>query len=232
MAQKQERAALAVPLLLLLLSGQSKCQAFSSASVPAGTGIVIAADASAGTANASAVMAAAAGIRSTNAGIAAAAASTSQAVRAILLRREKFINRELEIRKNRAGILCLAGGTAVRAVAARQTDIKCRHQQLDVTLQTDDGELPQRDKQLVALIVKHQIVSAKAMTERARHLTQRTAAAIAAGIRLNDTCIEQNRVNDFNCSRLNRFFQRTPSTYEKLCQLTPHPLWIAVFLFC
>ena len=84
-----------------------------------------------------------------------------QAVGNILLGREKLVDRELEVCENLTGVL-LSANTAVRAVAARQADIKRRHEQLDIALQTNDRELTQGDEKLVSVIAQHQIVTVKA----------------------------------------------------------------------
>ena len=83
-----------------------------------------------------------------------------KAVTDILFGREKLVNRELKVRENLTGIL-LAANTAVRAVAARQTDIIRRHEQLDIAFQTDNRELAESDKQLVAIVAQYQIIAAK-----------------------------------------------------------------------
>lgn len=163
-----------------------------TASAAAAVGIVIAAAAVA------IPTAAAVGIT-----VATAAASVGitrideQPVGCILLGREKLVDRELEVGKNLTGIL-LPANTAVRAVAARQADVKCRHEQLDIALQADNSELAQGNEQLVAVVAQHQVIAAETRADRTRHFVQRTAAAIARGIGRNNARVQQDRVNDLN----------------------------------
>lgn len=125
------------------------------------------------------------------------AAATTAAVRTIHLGREEFVDRELKVREYSAGILCFAG-TAVRAVAARHADVVRWHEQLDIALQTDDRKLSQRYKQLIALVVKNDVVAAEAAAQRVRNLAQAAAAAIARCLGRHNAGIEQDRINDFD----------------------------------
>lgn len=123
-----------------------------------------------------------------------------QTARLVALRREKGIDREIEVREDLARVL-LPADTAVRAVAPRQTYVIRGHEQLNIALQPDNGELSQSDEQLVAIIAEHQIIPAKARADRTGHLMQRTAAAVAARFRRNYARIQHNRVNDLNDRR-------------------------------
>lgn len=118
----------------------------------------------------------------------------------VALRREKGIDREIEVREDLARVL-LSADTAVRAVAPRQAYVIRRHEQLNIALQPDNGELSQSDEQLVAIIAEHQIIPAKARADRTGHLMQRTAAAVAARFRRDYARIQHDRVNDLNDRR-------------------------------
>ncbi len=127
-------------------------------------------------------------------------AADELAAKAVLLGREELINRELEALEYLAGIGAGSGAadTAVGAVAAGQADVVSRHEQLDVALKTDDGELPQRDEQLVAVTVEDDVITFKAAANAGGDILNSTAAGVAAGIRGYDARVKQDRLHNFD----------------------------------
>lgn len=118
--------------------------------------------------------------------------------------REKFLHREFKPVEHLAGILLLAASTGAAAILGRHTDVVRRHEQLNVALQANDGELSQRDKQLFHAGIQNNII-AKQTAERFRHFAQITAAA-AAALRLHDLGRQHQWVKCFYlCRRLFRF---------------------------
>ena len=115
----------------------------------------------------------------------------------VALRREKGVNREVEVREDLARVL-LTADTAVRAVAPRQTYVVGGHEQLDVALEPDDRELTEGDEQLVAVVAEHQIVAAEARADRAGDFVESAAAAVAADLRRNHAGIQHDRIDNFN----------------------------------
>ena len=98
-----------------------------------------------------------------------------------------------------SGSSAAAAGTA--AVLGRHADVVCRHEQLNVALQTNNGKLSQRDKQLFHAGVQNDVVTEQA-AQRFRYLAQITAAA-APALRLHNLGGQHQRVKCFClCRRL------------------------------
>lgn len=73
---------------------------------------------------------------------------------------EKFIYRKFKSFEDITWVLC----SAIRAAAAsaflnRHADIICRHQQLNIPFQTDNGKLPQCDIQLAHAVIQNDIIA-------------------------------------------------------------------------
>lgn len=132
--------------------------------------------------------------------------------------REEFINREVKAREYLTWVFCaVAADTGVTAILLWHADIVCRHQQLDIALELDDGELTDCDNQLVAGGIQSQILTAEAAADRTRHFTQLARAAAMAWLgRINNTGIEQDRINSLEYSGW---------TVGALCKLAIHLVW-------
>lgn len=118
-------------------------------------------------------------------------------------RREKFIHRELETIEYITRVLCI-----IRAVAAaftlRHADVKRRHQQLNIPLETQNRKLSQCYKKAISVAVQRNVLSTEAVADRCRNRTQFTSAAAAIG-RLYNLCFKQNRLYRFNYCITGRF---------------------------
>lgn len=82
------------------------------------------------------------------------------AITVVIVPWEKFIYREFKPFKNITGILRLTVcATAAGAFLDWHADIICRHQQLDIPLQTDNGKLAQRDIQFSDVGIQNDIIT-------------------------------------------------------------------------
>ena len=142
--------------------------------------------------------------------------------RAASVLREKFLHRKFKPAEHFAGVLLLAASASAAAILGGHTDVIRRHEQLNVTLQANDGELPQRDKQLFHAGIQNNIV-AKQTAERFRHFAQ-IAAAAAAALRLHDLGRQHQWVKCFClCRRLFRFQQPHDGVRVRAAQLQRFP---------
>ena len=134
--------------------------------------------------------------------LAAAAVYRSGAVTVLIVPWEKFIYREFKPFKDIAWILRLAICAAIAgAFLYRHADVICRHQQLDIPFQPDNGKLSQCDIQLAYIAIQNDVIS-KHASQRFRYLIQITAAA-AAAVRIHHLCPQQQWVQCFClCRRL------------------------------
>lgn len=136
--------------------------------------------------------------------------------------RKKFLHRKFKPAEHLAGILLLAASTGAAAILGRHTDVVRRHEQLNVALQANDGELSQRDKQLFHAGIQNNII-AKQTAERFRHFAQITAAA-AAALRLHDLGRQHQRVKCFYlCRGLFLFLQRHGGVCVRAARLQRFP---------
>lgn len=83
-----------------------------------------------------------------------------RAIPAVIVPREKFIHWKFKPFKNITRILRLAvRTTAAGAFLDRHADVICRHQQLNIPFQTDNGKLPQRYIQFSDAVIQNDIIT-------------------------------------------------------------------------
>ncbi len=129
--------------------------------------------------------------------VVAAAAKDIATAAWLTTRWEELVNRELKAVKYIARIFGFITACACAvAVTFWHTDIISRHQKLNITFQTHDGELAQSDKQAIAIRIECNVLAAKALANWGRHCADITATA-AAIIWFYDFCFQQNRFYRF-----------------------------------
>lgn len=121
------------------------------------------------------------------------------------VRGEEFLHRECDALEQVTGITAAAAGAFFLGHAV----IKNRNEQLAVTLQTNDGELAQRDKDDTVFLSSGE-VAVEALADTGRDLAD-VAVTAAVGTPLNQFGVQNDRIDSFHhCNRKVAAFDQLP----------------------